>query len=119
MHIAFIGQKGIPVSQGGVERHVEELSRAMIARGHSVLVYSRKTYAKGDGLIPAGVKVVEYPSIHVKAWDTIVATLIASIDVLFRRVDIIHYHSLGPAFFMFLPRLFKSSAVLVFTHHTY
>ena len=78
MHIAFIGQKGIPVSQGGVERHVEELSRAMIARGHSVLVYSRKTYAKGDGLIPAGVKVVEYPSINVKDWDTILATLIAT-----------------------------------------
>src|SRR3989344_3853927 len=119
MRIAFIGQKGIPVSQGGVERHVEELSCALAKRGHEVLAYSRSTYLIGDAKLPQGVKVVTLPSIPVKAWDTIIATLFATIDVLFRKVDVIHYHSLGPAFFMFLPWFLKPSTTLVFTHHTY
>ncbi|HYD92737.1 MAG TPA: glycosyltransferase family 4 protein, partial [Flavobacterium sp.] len=119
MKIAFIGQKGIPVSQGGVERHVEEIARRLAARGHTVLAYSRKTYAKGDSILPANIKVIDLPSVPLKAWDSIVHVMLSSIDVLFRDVDVIHYQSMGPAFFMVIPWLFKPKARLVFTHHTF
>src|SRR3990167_2416894 len=119
MKIAFIGQKGIPVSQGGVERHVEELARNLALRGHRVLVYARSTYPRGKAILPQRVHIIELPSVPVKVWDTVIHTLLSSIDVLFRRVDVIHYHSIGPAFLMFIPYIFKSNSKLVFTHHTY
>ena len=117
MRIAFIGQKGIPVSQWGVERHVEEIAKRLANKGHEVLVYSRETYPKGKGVLPPGVKVLELPSIPLKAWDTIVHSFLASIDVLFRKVDIIHFQSQGPAIFVILPKIFKRSAKVVFTFH--
>lgn len=119
MRIAFIGQKGIPVSQGGVERHVEELARHLAMRGHEIIAYGRSTYKTGDTQLPINVRVITVPSIPVKAWDTIIATMLSTIDVLFRKVDVVHFHSLGPAFFLILPWLFKPSALTVFTHHTY
>ena len=119
MRIAFIGQKGIPVSQGGVERHVEELAKNLAARGHRALVYSRSTYKTGSGVLPPEIEVKRLPTLPFKAWDTIIHTFLASVDVLFRKVDVIHYHSLGPAFFCFLPKIFKRRAKIVFTHHTY
>ncbi len=39
MRIALIGQKGIPAQWGGVESHVEELSKRLKKRGHEVSVY--------------------------------------------------------------------------------
>ena len=39
----MIGQKGIPALYGGIERHVEEIARRLVARGHEVLVlHARK-----------------------------------------------------------------------------
>ena len=118
MRIAFIGQKGIPVSQGGVERHVEELARRLALRGHKVIVYNRATYKKGEGELPVNIKIVRVPSLHIKAWDNIIGTFLSSLDVIFRRVDVIHYHHMGPAFFMWLPKIFRPSVRLVFTHHS-
>ncbi|KKQ80205.1 MAG: hypothetical protein UT02_C0013G0001, partial [Parcubacteria group bacterium GW2011_GWC2_38_7] len=34
MKIAFIGQKGIPMKFGGVEKHVERLAIGLARRGH-------------------------------------------------------------------------------------
>ncbi len=41
MKIAFIGQKGIPVTFGGVEYQVEGLATRLAKRGHEVSVYVR------------------------------------------------------------------------------
>jgi len=41
VRIAMIGQKGIPATYGGIERHVEEITRRLCARGHQVDVYCR------------------------------------------------------------------------------
>ena len=44
MRIAMIGQKGIPTLQGGIERHVEDLSTMLVKKGHQVFVYTRPYY---------------------------------------------------------------------------
>ena len=41
MKIAMIGQKRIPSGEGGVEKTVEEISRRLVERGHTVTVYNR------------------------------------------------------------------------------
>ena len=47
MKIAMIGQKGAR-DYGGIERHVEEISKRLVARGHEVTVYCRFHYTSGQ-----------------------------------------------------------------------
>ena len=42
--IAFIGQRGIPATVGGIEHHVEEIGARLADRGHEVTVYTRGNY---------------------------------------------------------------------------
>ncbi len=104
MRIAMIGQKGVPATYGGIERHVEEVGARLAERGHEVLVYTRTYYAEGAGTYRGMVRVPR-PSIRTKHLDTATHAFIATLDVLFRRVDLVHYHALGPAALSGVPRL--------------
>ncbi len=42
--IAFIGQRGVPATIGGIEHHVEEIGSRLADRGHDVTVYTRGNY---------------------------------------------------------------------------
>ena len=46
MRIAMIGQRGVPATFGGVERHVEEIGSRLAERGHEVIVYARTNYVE-------------------------------------------------------------------------
>ena len=119
MRIAMIGQKGIPfISDGGVERHVEELATRLVKKGHEVYVYVRPRFIINKQKIYKGVKLISLPSIPTKNLDTISHTFLASIHVLFKKVDIIHYHSVGPSTLAWIPRIFKPRAKLVVTFHS-
>ena len=69
MKIAMIGQKGIPATYGGIERHVEEISKRLVARGHEVTVYCRFHYTP-EGGTHKGVRLVRLPSWNTKHLDT-------------------------------------------------
>lgn len=120
LSIAMIGVKGLPVGAdaGGVERVVEELAPRLAAKGHEVLVYVRRRYAKDRYQEYQGVRLQRVPSIPTKSLDTITHTLCASISVLFKDVDVIHYHGVGPATLAWIPRLFKPRAKVVVTFHS-
>ncbi len=120
MRIAMIGQKGIPMKEdgGGIEKHVEELSTRLVARGHSVTVYVRPWYAGRTGDDWKGVRLVRAWSWRSKNFDTITHTVFATLDVLRRRVDVIHYHGVGPSTMAWLPRLFARHAKIVVTFHS-
>lgn len=119
MKIAFIGQKGIPTKQGGIERHVEELSTRLASLGFNVSVYSRPGYTgdkrKSYGF--KGVNIVNLTSIATKNLDAISHTLFSTIHALFQDYDIIHYHGVGPSLLSFIPRIFKPSAKVIVTFH--
>jgi glycosyltransferase involved in cell wall biosynthesis len=102
--IAMIGQKGVPATYGGIERHVEELGARLVERGHDVRVYTRPYYA--DGAEPyRGMTRCPRPSIHTKHLDTATHAFLATLDVLVRPVDLVHYHALGPSVLALAPRL--------------
>jgi glycosyltransferase involved in cell wall biosynthesis len=109
--IAMIGQKGMPATYGGVERHVEELASRLVKRGHDVTVYSRMHYGRvrGEHL---GVRLIRHPSIKTKHLDAVSHTAMASTDALFRDFDVVHYHALGPSLFSFLPRMMGKKTVV-------
>ena len=117
MKIAFIGQKGLPAKNGGVEKHVEEIAKRMAKLGHEVFVYVRNNYTSKELTELEGFKLIHLPSIPTKHLDAISHSFLASVHALFCDYDVIHYHGIGPAFFAWLPKLFKSKTVVVATFH--
>lgn len=112
MRVAYIGQKGIPATFGGVEYHVDKLSREMAELGHDVTVYVRSWYTDKNLKEYEGVKLVHIPTIKSKHLDASVHSFLCSVHAVFRKFDIIHYHGIGPAFFAFIPRLFRKKVVV-------
>jgi len=117
MRIAMIGQKGIPAIYGGVERHVEDLSRELVKQGHDVLVYARAWYTPKALKSYHGVKIVHTPTIHSKHFDTIVHTFVSTINAIGKKCDVIHYHGVGPALLSFIPRIFSPKTKVIVTFH--
>ncbi len=106
MKIAFIGQKGIPVRFGGVEYHVDQLSQELVKRGDEVFVYVRNWYTKKTLHKYKGVNLIHIPTVKTKHLDASLHSFLCSLHVIFKNVDIVHYHGIGPSFFSILPRLF-------------
>ncbi|MBI2552785.1 glycosyltransferase family 4 protein [Candidatus Uhrbacteria bacterium] len=117
MKIAFIGQKAIPFYRdGGVERHVEELSTRLAKRGHEVTVFVRKRYVATKDDMWNGVKLTRVPEIPTKHLGTISSTLCSTLYALRSRYDIIHFHGVGPALLSWIPRLFTRAKIVVTFH---
>jgi glycosyltransferase involved in cell wall biosynthesis len=117
MIIAYIGQKGIPVKFGGIEKHVEELATGLAQNGHKVFVYVRPYYTPKALKIYHGVNLIHLPSIKTKHLDAISHTFFATIHALFYHYDIIHYHGVGPALLSFIPRILKPKCRVIVTFH--
>ena len=108
----MIGQKGTPALSGGVERHVEEISKRLVEKGHEVTVYCRSTYSENRLDNYYGIKLRYIATSPHKNFEAIIYTFRASINVLFGKYDIIHYHALGPASLSFIPKLFGNKVVV-------
>lgn len=92
----MIGTRGLPATYGGVERAVEELSARLAAEGHEVTVYCRTTYCPTRTLSHRGIRLRYLPCLNTKHLEAISHSLLATLDALVRRYDIVHYHALGP-----------------------
>lgn len=117
----MIGQKGIPAIHGGVERHVHDLSLNLAKKGHEVFVYSRKWYTnKNEDYNIENVKIIHKPSLHTKHLDTITHTFFATIDAIKKenKIDVIHYHGVGPSLLAFIPRIFSPKIKVISTFHS-
>jgi len=117
MRIAFIGQKGLPAKNGGVEKHVEEIAKRMSKLGHKVFVYVRNNYTPKELVAIENIELIHLPSIPTKHLDAISHSLLASIHCLFCKYDVVHYHGIGPAYFCWLPKFFKRKTAVIATFH--
>ncbi|HPL22299.1 MAG TPA: glycosyltransferase, partial [bacterium] len=93
MKIYFIGQKGIPAKSGGVEKHVEALTTNLAKQGQEVFVYTRPNYTDKKLTTYQGVRLISRPSLPTKHLDAFSHTLLCSLDVLFRRADVVHFQA--------------------------
>ena len=116
MKIAMIGHKRIPSREGGVEIVVEELSKRLVKDGHSVDVYNRKNGKIMDKEYE-GIRLIPTFTINKKSLDALIYSFVASIKILFKRYDIIHYHALGPSVMLIIPKIFKKKTKIVVTVH--
>lgn len=112
MKIAMIGIKGIPATWGGMEKIVEAMSIELVRRGHEVTVYCRPYYVPQDLDEYQGVHLIRTPTINTKHLDCAVHTLTSVLDCLRRDFDVVHFHSIAPAIFCGIPRLFGKKTVV-------
>jgi glycosyltransferase involved in cell wall biosynthesis len=97
LSIAMIGTRGLPASYGGVEMAVEALSRELVRRGHSVVVYGRSAYCDTSLRERDGVSQIPLPQINTKHLEAISHTVLSTAHAAMRRkYDIIHFHATGP-----------------------
>lgn len=118
MKIAMIGHKRIPSREGGVEIVVEELSKRMVEKGHTVHVYNRKGKHVADktkSIKPQkmyhGIRIITVPTINVKSLDAMLYSFFATIRALFGHYDVIHYHAEGPCVMILIAHLFRKKTV--------
>lgn len=96
MRIAFIGQKGVPATFGGIEHHVEEVGSRLAARGHEVTVFCRTNYVAQRLPEYKGMRLVHLPTVGSKHLDAIAHSLLSTAASVGRGFDVIHYHAIGP-----------------------
>ncbi|OFW61969.1 MAG: hypothetical protein A2133_07195, partial [Actinobacteria bacterium RBG_16_64_13] len=115
MKIAMIGQKGVPATHGGVERHVEELGARLVELGHEVTVFTRPNYTDPSARELRGMRLASLPTIRTKHLDAIVHSVIASFACWRGGYDVVHYHAAGPCLASPLSRL-RGRAVVATIH---
>lgn len=107
----MIGQKGVPATYGGIERHVHELALRLERRGIDVDVYCRPHYTPPGARLD-DVRLIRVPSLNTKHLDAISHTALTSLHALGSRADVVHYHALGPSSLAWLPRLARKRTVV-------
>ena len=115
MNIYLVGQKGIPSHVGGVEKQVELLATHLVKRGHTVYAYTRPNYTNKTKKTHKGVKLISIPCIQTKHLEAISHTLLACFDLIPKKADIIHFHSIGPSSLVWLLRLLKPNTPIIAT----
>lgn len=113
VRVAFIGGRGVIGKYSGIEGYYEEVGRRLAAAGHEVTVYCRNHFTPPQDS-HNGMRLVRFPVPRSKHFETFLHTLVSSLHTLSKPYDIVHYHTLGPAMFSFIPRLAgKKTAVTV------
>ena len=112
MRIAMIGHKRIPGREGGIEVVVEELATRMAAKGHSVTVYNRKKKGIKSQKYFNGVRMIDVPTLEHKSLNAVIYSFLASIRASFGKYDVIHFHAIGPSFFLLIPHMFGKRTVV-------
>lgn len=109
MRIALLGTRGIPARYGGFETFAEELSARLAARGHRVTVYCRDRHEAPEY---RGVRLRHLPAIRHKYLETVAHTGLSTLDLLFRRFDVVLYCNAANAVFTWVPRALGMPAAL-------
>lgn len=116
--VAMLGHKRIPSREGGVEIVVEELATRMVNKGHKVTCYNRKghhvsgkEFSSDKGDCHKGIYLKNVWALDIKGLAAMTSSLTASISVIFRKDDIIHYHAEGPCAMMWIPKLFGKKCI--------
>ncbi len=116
LHVMMLGLRGFPQVQGGVENHVENLSRELTALGCKVTAVVRSRYQPaGAGNGWNGIVVRRIWSPPTAYLEAVVHTFLGILYAASVRPDILHIHAIGPALMTPLARALGLRVVV--THH--
>lgn len=100
--------------EGGVEKHCESLY-PLVRRDINISVYRRRTYVTSDSSYD-NISFIDLPSTRIKGFEAVLHSFLASVNALFRKPDVVHYHNIGPALFSPIVKIRKVPVVL--TYHS-
>ena len=115
MKIAVIGLRGFPDTLGGIETHCENLYPRLADMGHNVVVYGRLGYMRASVVYHDRLRVEAIRVNRTKNWETLEYTVRALRRAVKEKPDVIHFHALGPSFFVPVGRVLRIKTVA--THH--
>jgi glycosyltransferase involved in cell wall biosynthesis len=111
LRVAFIGGRGVISKYSGIETYYEEVGKHLTQMGHEVTAYCR-TYFTPAQKEHNGIRLLRLPTIRSKHLETVIHTLLSTLHALTQKYDVVHYHTLGPALFSFIPRLSGKKTVV-------
>ena len=111
LRIAFIGGRGVISRYSGIETCYEETGSRLAERGHEVTVYCRNYFTPQQSHY-RNMRLVRLPTLRTKHLETLLHTLLSTIHACRQKYDVVHYHTLGPAVFSYIPRLFGARTVV-------
>ena len=117
LRVTWLGLRGLPGVQGGIETHAEQLCPRLAALGCRVTVLARAPYQPAvAGATWRGVRLRRLWAPRHKHLETVVHTLLGVLHAgLVDRPDVLHLQAIGPALWTPLARLLGLRVVL--THH--
>lgn len=117
MKVVFVGLRGFPDVQGGVETHCENLCPLLVDLGLDVVVIVRSPYVNKGALVPwKGVTFKRVWSPKSKSLEALIHTFISVLLCgIVIRPDIIHIQAIGPSIWVPLARTLGLKVVV--THH--
>lgn len=117
IRVTWIGLRGIPSIQGGVETHAEHLCPRLRERGFEMTVMARAPYLSSEAPRSfKGVRVLPLWSPRRASLEAILHSVLATLYAgLVDRPDILHIQAIGPALVTPLARILGLKVVV--THH--
>ncbi len=117
IRIAMIGSRGMPAKYGGVETVVAVAARELARRGHHVTVFCRRSDYDERPRTVDGVRLVYLWAPSQAGVAALIHSLLATLWIMPRRFEVVHYHALGPGLLAVLPRALKRRTLVVQTIH--
>lgn len=111
MKIAYIGSRGFPGFNAGVEKSLEEICPRLAKRGHEITLYCSDHVATSAPRYKE-ILLKRTPAIPTKHFETLSRTILSAWDALFHDYDIVHFHSIGPALVSWMMRFSPCKTVV-------
>lgn len=111
MRIAYIGSRGFPGFNAGVEKSLEEICPRLASRGHSITLYCSDHVSTPEPVF-RGAILKRMPAFNSKHLETITRVIESGWQAIFEDYDIVHYHSIGPALMSWMTRLARCKTVV-------
>lgn len=108
LRIAYVGQRGVPPTYGGVERYVDEIVKRLPGDEVETFTYCRRHYVEDR---VDYTKQLFMPSLKAKGIEAFSHSFFSALDSLRHPFDIVHFQALGPSLFSFIPRLKRTKIV--------
>jgi glycosyltransferase involved in cell wall biosynthesis len=115
MKIFVTGTRGVPDIPGGVEKHCQGLYPLIAARGHDVVIATRKPYLDEVREEWHGIRLTHLYTPRVKSFEAIIHTFLAVLKARMWQPDILHIHGIGPGLMVPLARILGMKVVV--TNH--
>lgn len=114
--VSMFGQKRLS-REGGIEIVVKELCTRLVQDGHQVTCYNRAGHhvsgAEYDRKTEyEGICQKKVPTIEGKGLAAVSSSFFAAFFSAIGHYDVVHIHAEGPAFFAWLPKLFRKRVVV-------